>query len=81
MVDLAELAESIKAVGLINPIAVEQAGPEYILVDGERRWRAAQLAGMFEIEANILPASNSHGAERLVKAIIGNVQRVDMNPH
>ena len=80
MVDLAELAASIRTHNLINPIAVEQVGDAYILVDGERRWRAAKIIGMQEIEANILPGSNGNGSERLVKAIVGNVQRVDMNP-
>lgn len=80
MVDLLELSQSVKDVGLINPIAVEQAGDIYILIAGERRWRACQLAGFTEIEANVMPGSNHDGSERLVRAITENIQRIDMNP-
>ena len=79
MVELVELSESIKKNGLLNPIAVEPAGDFYIINDGERRWRACQLAGMIEIEANVLEPTNHNGSERLVRSIVGNVQRVDMN--
>ena len=78
---LKELSGSIAEHGLINPIAVEPAGSdEYILVDGERRWRAAGLAGLVEIEANILPRTNGDGTKRFVKALVANLQREDMNP-
>jgi ParB family transcriptional regulator, chromosome partitioning protein len=78
---LQELADSIKLHGLINPIAVEDAGDHYILIDGERRWRAAQLAGLEEIEASVRPGLNGSGqVERLVLATVANLQRADMNP-
>jgi ParB family chromosome partitioning protein len=79
--DLDSLAQSIKEHGLINPIAVEEAGGMYILIDGERRWRAARLAGLKEIEANVKPALNGGGRkEHLVMAMIANLQREDISP-
>lgn len=79
--DLDSLAQSIKEHGLINPIAVEEANGMYILIDGERRWRAAKIAGLKEIEASVKPALNGGGQkERLVMAMIANLQREDVNP-
>jgi ParB/RepB/Spo0J family partition protein len=79
--DLDSLAQSIKEHGLINPIAVEQSGELYILIDGERRWRAAKMAGLKEIEAFVKPALNGGGQqERLLLAMIANLQREDVNP-
>lgn len=77
---LEELAASIKTHGLINPILVEDAGDHYILVAGERRWRATMLAGFKVIEATIRPGLNGSGqVERLLLATIENIQRADMN--
>jgi ParB family chromosome partitioning protein len=79
--ELAGLADSIRANGLINPIAVEQAGDGYILIDGERRWRAAKIAGLGEIEAHVQPPLNGGGnLGRLMLALVANVQRADLNP-
>jgi ParB/RepB/Spo0J family partition protein len=79
--DLDSLAQSIKEHGLINPIAVEEAGEMYILIDGERRWRAAKMAGLKEIEAYVKPSLNGGGQqERLLLAMIANLQREDVNP-
>jgi len=85
---LSELAESIRMHGLINPIAVEAApgfnptgapGAYFILIDGERRWRAAKLAGLTEIEASVRPGMNGTGSlERLILATTANLQREDM---
>jgi ParB family chromosome partitioning protein len=78
---LKSLAESIKEHGLINPIAVETAGDSYILIDGERRWRAARMAGLTEIEASVRPGLNGSGSlERLILATVANLQHEDMNP-
>jgi ParB family transcriptional regulator, chromosome partitioning protein len=78
---LEELAASIKAHGVINPISVEQGHGNYILIDGERRVRAARLAGLTEIEASVRPGLNGSGAlERAILAVVANVQRADMNP-
>lgn len=82
--ELQVLADSLKNDGLLNPIAVEgptEAGT-YILLDGERRWRAAYLAGWTEIESNVArPSLNGSGElERLRLALVGNLQREDMGP-
>lgn len=76
--ELEGLAQSIKETGLIQPIVVEQVDDKYIITDGERRWRAHQLAGLLEIEAVIQPSSNHHGLERLTRALVANVQRASM---
>jgi len=75
------LAESIRQHGLILPVAVEENNGVYILIDGERRWRAAKIAGLTEIEASIRPSANGGGAqERLTLALVANLQRTDLNP-
>ena len=78
--ELEGLAQSIRENDLIQPIVVEQADDHYILVDGERRWRACQLAGMKQIEVVVRPATNGKGIERLTKALVANIQRSAMGP-
>ncbi len=70
-----ELAASIKEKGLLEPITLRPAGERYIIVIGERRFKAAQLAGLTEIEANIKDISEDEAFEI---AIIENVQRQDL---
>lgn len=74
---LAELADSIKAHGVIQPILVRRRGGQYEIVAGERRWRAAQQVGLKSI-----PAVVSDVAERdaLTIALVENLQREDLNP-
>jgi ParB family transcriptional regulator, chromosome partitioning protein len=75
---LAELAESIKAQGLIQPIIVRPIGPDrYEIIAGERRWRAAQLASLREVPV-VVRESDDHAA--LAMALIENIQREDLNP-
>jgi ParB family chromosome partitioning protein len=75
---LEELAASIKEHGVIQPIIVEDAGDgTYIIVAGERRTRAARLAGFREVPALIRSYSDE---KRLEVALIENVQRTDLNP-
>lgn len=75
------LAESIRQHGLILPISVEETIGGYILIDGERRWRAAKIAGLTEIEASVRsPANGGGGQERLTLALVANLQRSDLNP-
>ena len=77
---LEELANSIKKNGLIQPIAVRPNNSEngkYEIVAGERRWLAAQRAGLHEIPVTILDLSD---AESLEVAIVENIQRDDLNP-
>ena len=77
---LEELANSIKKNGVIQPVAVRQSKSDtnqYEIVAGERRWLAAQRAGLHEIPVNILDLSD---AESLEVAIIENIQRDDLSP-
>lgn len=75
--ELEELAASIRANGLLQPIVVRAKGAEYELVAGERRLRAAQRAGLHEIPA-IVRQVGDH--EALELALIENLQRSDLNP-
>jgi ParB family chromosome partitioning protein len=78
--ELDELAASIKERGIIQPIVVRAIGgakDRYEIIAGERRWRAAQRAGLHEIPIVALEATDS---EALELAIIENVQRTDLNP-
>lgn len=73
-----ELARSIRANGLIQPITVCKTGPEqYTLIAGERRWRAAQIAGLKEIPAFVRAVEKD---QLLELALIENIQREDLNP-
>ena len=77
---LEELAKSIKKNGIIQPIAVrpnKKENGKYEIVDGERRWIAAQRAGLHEIPVRILELSD---VESLEVAIVENIQRDDLNP-
>jgi ParB family chromosome partitioning protein len=74
---LAELAQSIEANGIIQPLIVIQKGTRYQLVAGERRWRAAKLAGLSEVPVVIQDLAD----ERLLElTLIENIQREDLNP-
>jgi ParB family chromosome partitioning protein len=74
---LAELAASIREHGVIQPLVVTQVGDEYQLIAGERRWRAAQLAGLTTIPAIIKETTPQ---QMLELALVENVQRADLNP-
>ncbi|MCG7656582.1 ParB/RepB/Spo0J family partition protein [Wielerella bovis] len=75
---LQELAESIKAQGVIQPIIVREYGLDsYELIAGERRWRAAQLAGLTEVPA-IIKQINDKTA--MAMGLIENIQRENLNP-
>lgn len=74
---LQELANSISAQGIVQPIVVRKTGNNYELVAGERRWRAAQLAGLDSIPAVIKEIDTRSAA---VIALIENIQREDLNP-
>lgn len=74
---LTELAESIDELGMLQPIAVRVDGEGYLIVAGERRWRAAQQAGLVEIPAVVLQVSDD---EAFIAAIAENVNREDMSP-
>ncbi len=74
---LNELVESIRKKGVIQPILVYKDGRRYIIIAGERRWRAAGLAGLKKIPAVIKDITSEK--ERLELAIIENIQREDLN--
>lgn len=74
---LAELTESIREKGLLQPLLVRPRGEGYELVAGERRWRAAQLAGLAEVPVVIRDLADR---EALELALIENLQREDLNP-
>ena len=74
---LEDLAESIKAHGLIQPIIVRQEGNTYRIIAGERRWRAARLAGLKKVPVIIRNADDKEIKEL---ALIENLQREDLNP-
>jgi ParB family transcriptional regulator, chromosome partitioning protein len=75
---LAELASSLKTHGLIQPILVEEAGDDsYLIVAGERRYRAAVMAGLAEVPVIVRSFTPE---KRLEIALIENVQREDLNP-
>jgi len=73
---LEELALSIKTSGLMEPLVVVQRGDRYMIVAGERRWRACGLAGLEEIPARIIEADAQRVAEL---SLLENLQREDLN--
>jgi ParB family chromosome partitioning protein len=75
--ELAELAKSIRTNGLIQPIIVRPANGGYQLIAGERRWRAAQLAGLTSITALVRTASDE---QLLELALVENIERAELNP-
>ncbi|MCI8329926.1 MAG: ParB/RepB/Spo0J family partition protein [Oscillibacter sp.] len=75
---LAELADSIREHGVIQPLTVRKlASGYYQIIAGERRWRAARMAGLSEIPAVVIEADDQKAAEL---ALVENLQREDLNP-
>ena len=74
---LQELADSIKQFGLLQPILVQDRKDYYEIIAGERRWRAAKLAGLKEVPVIIRNYSNQEIVEI---SLIENIQREDLNP-
>lgn len=79
--ELAELCESIKQHGVLQPVIVESTGrPEsYILLDGHRRLLASRMAGLSEIPA-VIRETSGESKERLLIAMVANLQRSDLRP-
>jgi ParB family chromosome partitioning protein len=75
--ELASLAQSIREHGILQPLVVRQRADGYELIIGERRWRAAQLAGVEQVPAVILEATDRQVIEM---ALVENVQRAELNP-
>ena len=74
---LVELAESIKQFGILQPLLVQKKNDYYEIIAGERRWRAAKLAGVKEIPVIVKEFS---GQEIVEISLIENIQREDLNP-
>ena len=74
---MAELVASVREKGVIQPLVVRQTGDHYQIIAGERRWRAAQKAGLKEVPVVIQDVSEDWALEM---ALIENIQREDLNP-
>jgi ParB family transcriptional regulator, chromosome partitioning protein len=74
---LTELAQSIRTQGLLQPVVVRPVQGGYELIAGERRWRAAQMAGLKEVPAIVREVPDDAA---LVMGLIENIQREDLNP-
>jgi len=74
---LAELAQSIKTYGIVQPIIVQRIGDRFIIIAGERRYRAARLAGLTEVPIVIKDYSEQ---EFMEVSLVENLQREDLNP-
>ncbi|MBQ3669555.1 MAG: ParB/RepB/Spo0J family partition protein [Clostridia bacterium] len=74
---LKELAQSIKSVGVIQPVVLKKNGDRYSIVVGERRFRASRMAGLTSIPAIIRDIDEE---QRMRQALIENLQREDLNP-
>jgi len=73
---LAELSQSIKEYGIIQPITVRKIGEKFELVAGERRWRAARMADLQVVPCNVIDITDTQSAEI---ALLENLQREDLN--
>ncbi len=74
---LKELSDSIHSKGIVQPILVRKENSRFVIIAGERRWRAAQQAGLREVPAILREAT---GKEAFEIALIENLQRADLNP-
>jgi ParB family chromosome partitioning protein len=74
---LQELAESIKQYGIVQPLVASPSGDKFQIIAGERRWRAAQIAGLKQVPVIVRTTKE---LEQLEIALIENVQRVDLSP-
>src|SRR5436190_19940483 len=77
---LQELAQSIKANGVIQPIVVRRMGDRFQIIAGERRWRAAKLAGLLRVPIAIRDVAPGQERSLLQMALIENIQRENLNP-
>jgi ParB family chromosome partitioning protein len=74
---LASLAESIKTHGIVQPLLVRRSGEDFELIAGERRWRAAKMAGLTRVPVLVKEVADQ---DLLEIALIENIQREDLNP-
>lgn len=76
---LQELTDSIKANGIIQPILVRRTGTSYRIIAGERRWRAAQRAGLHKVPVIVRDVKDGADKELLELALVENIQRENLN--
>ena len=77
---LHELAQSIKTNGVIQPIVVRRMGDRFQIIAGERRWRAAKLAGLLRVPIAVRDVAAGQERSLLQMALIENIQRENLNP-
>ena len=77
---LQELAQSIKTNGVIQPIVVRRMGNRFEIIAGERRWRAAKLAGLLRVPVVVRDVAPGQEKSLLEMALIENIQREDLDP-
>jgi ParB family chromosome partitioning protein len=77
---LEELAQSIRSNGVIQPIVVRRVGEQYHIIAGERRWRAAQKAGLMRVPVVVREVKSGQEQSVLEMALIENLQRENLNP-
>src|SRR6476646_9172985 len=77
---LDDLARSIKSNGVIQPIVVRRVGDRFHIIAGERRWRAAQKAGLHRVPIAIKDVAPGNEQSLLEMALVENIQREDLNP-
>ena len=77
---LQELAQSIKTNGVIQPIVVRRMGDRFQIIAGERRWRAAKLAGLLRVPIAVRDVAPGQERSLLQMALIENIQRENLNP-
>ena len=77
---LKELAQSIRANGIIQPIVVRKRGDRFQIITGERRWRAAKVAGLLRVPVVVRDVPPGKEQTLLEMALIENIQREDLNP-
>jgi ParB family chromosome partitioning protein len=77
---LEELAQSIRTNGVIQPILVRRTGTSYRIIAGERRWRAAQRAGLHKVPVVVRDVPDGSDQQLLELALIENIQRENLNP-
>jgi ParB family transcriptional regulator, chromosome partitioning protein len=79
-VRLQDLAQSIKTNGVIQPIVVRALGDRFQIIAGERRWRAAKLAGLLRVPIVVRDVAAGEDKSLLQMALVENIQREDLNP-
>ena len=77
---LEELARSIKSNGVIQPVVVRKVGDRFQIIAGERRWRAAQIAGLLRVPVVVRDVAPGQERSLLETALIENIQRENLNP-